>query len=169
MFIDKYQTATIPANLTNNRVEEDVIREYKKQNRRKTKILIIDDESDNALLFRNTLVKKGFEEVDTANDPILALKNFKQGWYDLLIINVVMQQIDGFRLFEEIRKKDSKVKVCFITIGKVNQQAMRDVFPDATPTGDIGCFICKHVNMDDLARHVKRELDRDYGQHKYRM
>jgi len=106
--------------LTNNRVEEDVIREYKKQNRRKTKILIIDDESDNALLFRNTLVKKGFEEVDTANDPILALKNFKQGWYDLLIINVVMQQIDGFRLFEEIRKKDSKVKVCFITIGKVN-------------------------------------------------
>jgi len=149
--------------LTNNRVEEDVIREYKKQNRRKTKILIIDDESDNALLFRNTLVKKGFEEVDTANDPILALKNFKQGWYDLLIINVVMQQIDGFRLFEEIRKKDSKVKVCFITIGKVNYQAMRDVFPDATPTGDIGCFICKHVNMDDLARHVKRELDRDYG------
>ncbi|HXX97755.1 MAG TPA: response regulator, partial [Candidatus Bathyarchaeia archaeon] len=144
-------------------VEEDVIREYKKQNRRKTKILIIDDESDNALLFRNTLVKKGFEEVDTANDPILALKNFKQGWYDLLIINVVMQQIDGFRLFEEIRKKDSKVKVCFITIGKVNYQAMRDVFPDATPTGDIGCFICKHVNMDDLARHVKRELDRDYG------
>ena len=149
--------------MTNNRVEEDVIREYKKQNRRKTKILIIDDESDNALLFRNTLVKKGFEEVDTANDPILALKNFKQGWYDLLIINVVMQQIDGFRLFEEIRKKDSKVKVCFITIGKVNYQAMRDVFPDATPTGDIGCFICKHVNMDDLARHVKRELDRDYG------
>lgn len=162
MFIDKYWTATIPANLTNNRADEDAIREYKKQNHRKTKILIIDDEPDNALLFRNALEKKGFKEVDTANDPILALKNFKQGSYDLLIIEVVMRQIDGFRLFEELRKKDSKVKVCFITIGKVNYQAMRDVFPDATPTDDIGCFICKPVNMDDLVRHVKRELDRSW-------
>jgi DNA-binding response OmpR family regulator len=149
--------------LTNDRADEDATREYKKQNHRKTKILIIDDEPANALLFRKALVKKGFEEVDTANDPILALKNFKQGSYDLLIIDVVMQQIDGFRLFEEIRKKDSKDKVCFITIGKVNYQAMRDVFRDATSAGEIGCFICKPVNMDDLVRHVKRELDHNYG------
>lgn len=122
--------------MTGNRADEDA-REYK-QNHRKTKILIIDDEPDIALLFRKALVKKGFEEVDTANDPIQALKNFKKGSYDLLIIDIVMSKMDGFGLYEDIKKIDNKVKVCFITTGKVNYQAMRDVFPDATTADDIG-------------------------------
>jgi hypothetical protein len=36
---------------------------------------------------------------------------------------------------------------------------MRDVFPDATTADDIGCFICKPINMD-LVSHVKRARSR---------
>ena len=63
--------------------------EYKKQYHIRTRILIIDDEPDLILTFRKVLTDKGFEQVETANNPTLALKNFKPGSYDLLIIDIV--------------------------------------------------------------------------------
>jgi CheY-like chemotaxis protein len=130
-------------------------KEYKKQYHRRTRILIIDDEPDITLTFRKALRDKGFEEIETVNDPILALKNFKAGSYDLLIIDIVMSQMDGFSLYEEIRKIDNKVKVCFITAFEMNYQALRAVFPS---TDDIGCFIRKPVDMDDLVKRINAEI-----------
>jgi two-component system, OmpR family, response regulator ChvI len=103
------------------------------ENRR---ILIIDDEPDIAITFRKALTDKGFE-VKTANDPIRVLKSFKEGMYDLLIIDIIMPQMDGFGLYEEIRKIDNKVKVCFITAFEVNYQALRAVFPAADSADDM--------------------------------
>ena len=99
----------------------------------------------------------GFE-VDIANDSLLALKTFKEGSYDLLIIDIVMPEMDGFSLYEEIRKIDNYVKVCFITAFEVNYQALRAVFPAATSTDDIGCFIRKPVDMDDLVKRINGEI-----------
>ena len=99
---------------------------------------------------------KGFEQIYTANDPLLFLTNFKPDSYDLLLIDVVMQQLDGFRPYEEIRKIDNRVKICFITAYGVNYQAMRAVF--STDTDDIDCFIQKPVNIGDLINHIEGEL-----------
>ncbi|MFZ0895304.1 MAG: response regulator [Candidatus Nitrosopolaris sp.] len=76
------------------------------------------------------------DKIDVVN-PLLALKNFKAGSYDLLIIDIVMPEMDGFSLYEEIRKIDNKVKVCFITAFEMNYQALRAVFPAATTTDDM--------------------------------
>jgi DNA-binding NtrC family response regulator len=130
------------------------------QNKRR-RILIIDDEPDITLIFRKALMQKGFEEIETANNPITVLKNFKEGTYDLLIIDIIMPEMDGFCLYEEIRKIDNKVKVCFITAFEVNYQALRAVFPAASTTDDIGCFIRKPVDMDELVKHIKKELGDD--------
>jgi len=132
--------------------------EYKMQYHVRTRILIIDDEPDITFGFKKALRHKGFEQVETVNDPLLALKNFKAGSYDLLIIDIVMPEMDGFSLYEEIRKIDNKVKVCFITAFEVNYQALRAVFPAATTTDDIGCFIRKPVDMDDLVKRIKAEI-----------
>jgi two-component system, OmpR family, response regulator ChvI len=131
--------------------------EYRKQDHGRTRILIIDDEPDITSSFKQVLRDKGFE-VDIANDSLLALKSFKAGSYDLLIIDIVMPEMDGFSLYEEIRKIDNKVKVCFITAFEVNYQALRAVFPAATTTDDIGCFIRKPVDMDDLVKRINAEI-----------
>ena len=132
-------------------------REYKEtQNRRR--ILIVDDESDITAVFERGLRDRGFKQVDTVNDPLFALNNFKAGTYDLLIIDVIMPQMDGFELYEEIRKIDNKVRVCFITAYEVNYQALRAVFPAATTIDDIGCFIRKPIEVDDLIKHIEAEL-----------
>jgi len=114
--------------------------EHGKQYHVRTRILIIDDEPD------------------TVNEALLALKNFKAGLYDLLIIDIVMPEMDGFELYEEIRKIDNKVKVCFITAFEVNYQALRAVFHSATTTDDIGCFIRKPFYVDNLIKHIEAEL-----------
>ena len=132
--------------------------EHRKQYRAITRILIIDDEPDITLAFKKSLRDKGFEQVETVNDPILALKNFKAGSHDLLIIDIVMSQMDGFSLYEEVRKIDNKVKVCFITAFEVNYQALKAVFPAVTTTDDIGCFIRKPVDMDDLVKRINAEI-----------
>ncbi|SRR5205809_1610035 len=63
-----------------------------KQNQPKNrrKILIVDDDPDTTTTFKKALMDEGFEQVDTVNDPLLALKNFKAGSYDLLIIDIVI-------------------------------------------------------------------------------
>ena len=99
------------------------VQEYQeKQNRRR--ILIVDDEPDTTVAFENALRDRGFKQVNTINDPLLALKSFEAGSYDLLVIDIVMPEIDGFKLYEEIGKIDNKVKVCFITAFDVNYQRM---------------------------------------------
>ena len=129
--------------------------EYHMQYHRRRKILIVDDEPDITTSFKEALRDNGFEQVETANDPLLALKTFNAGSYDLLIIDIVMSQMDGFSLYEEIRKIDSKVKVCFMTAFDINYQALRAVFP---ATDDIGCFIRKPVDMDDLVKRINAEI-----------
>jgi len=44
--------------------------------------------------------ENGFnKQVDTYNEPLLALQNFKPGVYGLLIIDIAMPVMDGFRLY----------------------------------------------------------------------
>ena len=118
------------------------------------------------LPFLANLLYVGFEQVETVNDPIFALKNFKAGSYDLLIVDIVMPEMDGFSLYEGIRKIDNKVKVCFITAFEMNYQALRAVFSAATATDYIGCFIRKPVDMRDLVKIINAEIqlanDRTY-------
>ncbi len=123
-----------------------------------SRILIIDDEPDITFAFQKGLRDRGFLTVDTVNDPHLALSSFQAGSYDLLLIDIVMPEMDGFGLYEEIRKLDEKVKVCFITAFDVNYKALRAVFPSANSVEDIGCFIKKPVNVEDLVKHIEGEL-----------
>ena len=81
------------------------------------KILIVDDEPDICLTLANVLEGNGFV-VDTFDDPLLALQDFRKDLYDLLILDIKMEKMNGFELYEEIRMIDDKVKVCFLTANK---------------------------------------------------
>jgi DNA-binding response OmpR family regulator len=45
--------------------------------------------------------------------PILPLAEFKPDFYDLIILDIQMPDINGLQLYREIRKRDIKVKICF--------------------------------------------------------
>lgn len=80
----------------------------------KKRILVVDDEPDICLALTKVLEDNGFV-VDSFTDPLLALKNFRKDWYDLLILDIKMEKMNGLELYKEIKKIDNKVKVCFLT------------------------------------------------------
>jgi DNA-binding response OmpR family regulator len=57
------------------------------------KILVVDDEADLTLLCRLALEYYGFK-VDTFTDPRKALSNFKPRYYDLVILDIMMPNMD---------------------------------------------------------------------------
>jgi DNA-binding response OmpR family regulator len=117
-------------------------------------ILIVDDDPDVATVFSIGLEDEGFE-VYTYNDPLEALSNFKSNFYDLLLIDVNMPKMNGFELCTQILKFDVNVKICFITAGEINIEALREVHP----TISVGCFIKKPVTIDYLVKRIKAELE----------
>jgi DNA-binding response OmpR family regulator len=118
------------------------------------KILIVDDDPDIILSFKNGLESNGFE-VDSYNDPLLALKNFKANFYDLLLIDIRMPGMTGFKLFQKINKIDNKAKVCFITAFEVYYKALLEELPYLNHK----CFIRKPISIDELVKRIKKEVN----------
>ncbi len=116
------------------------------------KILVVDDEADLTLLSRLTLEYRGYE-VDTFNDSQDALLNFKPGYYDLVILDIKMPKMDGFQVYNEIKKKDQKAKVCFLTASELYYEQFRKREYDAI---DKDLFIRKPIENEELLKEVNR-------------
>ncbi|MDQ3868762.1 MAG: response regulator [Thermoproteota archaeon] len=119
------------------------------------RILIVDDDPDITLTFKSALERENDKfEVYTFNDPLLVLLQFKPSFYDLLLVDINMPDMNGFELCTEILKVDINVKICFMSAGEVNHEAVREIYP----TISIGCFIKKPIAIDYLLKRIKAEL-----------
>ena len=78
------------------------------------RIMVVDDEPDIMLTLKIVLESNGFK-IQAFTDPILALRNFNAGSYDLALLDIRMPKITGLGLYKELRKIDDKIKVCFLS------------------------------------------------------
>jgi DNA-binding response OmpR family regulator len=118
------------------------------------RILIVDDDPDITLTFNLGLTKKGFA-VSVFNDPLNALSEFRAGLYDLILLDVKMPKMNGFKLSREIEKIDDIPKVCYITSFVVYYESLKEIFPAAK----VCCFIRKPIKIDKLADKIITELN----------
>ena len=127
------------------------------------RILVVDDDPDVTLTFKAGLdgyyygdgdEKRRFE-VYTYNDPLLVLKEFKPHFYDLLLTDIYMPNMNGFQLCEKILELDANVRVCFMSALVVNIHALREVYPNVS----LGCYIEKPVTIEYLIKRLSAELD----------
>jgi DNA-binding NtrC family response regulator len=93
-------------------------------NNKKKRILIVDDETDVNYTFETVLEENGFM-VDSFDNPALALNDFKAGLYDLVLLDIKMPEMDGFKLYKEMKKIDNKFKVCFLTASEMFYEEYR--------------------------------------------
>jgi len=114
------------------------------------KILIVDDEPDITLTLRKGLELSGFD-VQSFNDPLVALSSYKPDIYDLLVIDIRMPNMTGFELYRKIKELDSKVRVCFITAFETYYEKFKQEF---FPIEEIKGFIRKPIQIEDLVRFV---------------
>ena len=90
----------------------------------KKKILLVEDEKDLSVVFDMVLEEGGYE-VDCFTDPLLALKNFEAGFYDLVILDIKMPEMDGFELHRQLKKIDNAIKICFLTASEMYYEEFR--------------------------------------------
>ena len=81
---------------------------------RNKKILYVDDEPDMTTMLKMALERAGFT-IEIFNDPVLALKSYKPNLYGLVILDFMMQKMDGLELYNQLKKVDPGIKVCFLT------------------------------------------------------
>ena len=134
----------------------------KEQQRFWKRILIVDDDADLTMTFRAVIEDSNNDvdvneriEVYTSNDPVVALSEFKPNFYDLLLVDINMPHLNGFELCEKIFAIDINVRVCLMSSGEINWEALREMYP----TRQEGCFIKKPVTMDYLLKRIRSELD----------
>jgi CheY-like chemotaxis protein len=125
------------------------------------RILIVDDNEDVTTTFKAVIEDSSYDdtnkriEVYTSNDPVIALSDFKPNFYDLLLVDINMPHMNGFELCEKILAIDINVKVCFMSNGEINREALREIYPAIS----FGCFIRKPVTIDYLVNRIMSELD----------
>lgn len=103
------------------------------------------------LLFKEALEDGGFN-VDTFNDPRDTLKNFKPHLYDLIILDIVMPAMDGFKLYNQLRKVDPDINIIFLTASEKHH----DVLSNEGYSKDL--FLLKPISVMDLLVEVNKRV-----------
>jgi DNA-binding response OmpR family regulator len=107
--------------------------------------LFVNDDADTTAIIKTGLTHYGFE-VEAFEDPIAALEDFNAGTYDLLLLDVLMKGIDGFKLYDEMRKIDGNVRICFMTASNTSYEEYKKLYPEIQHE----CFIQKPITIKQL-------------------
>lgn len=120
------------------------------------KILIVDDEPDIIFTLRSVFeVYPERFQVSSYTNPMEVLGTFQTNYYDLALIDINMPVLNGFQLCEKLVDLDANLRVCFMSGGGMNQDAIREIYPRIS----IGCFIKKPIGAGELIQRVNSQLD----------
>ena len=118
------------------------------------KILVVDDEEDLCEILKFNLEQAGFS-VDTALSAEEAL-TMNVGDYDLLLLDVMMGEISGFKMADIIKKSKntSNIPIIFITAKDTEEDTLKGL--------DIGAddYVSKPFSVKEVVARVKAVLRR---------
>ena len=92
---------------------------------KKKKILIVDDELKMRILIRDFLRKEGFEtlEASNGNDALNLFLEDKE--IDLIILDVMMPQMDGWEVCKKIRNYSNSIPILMLTAKSTNEDIIK--------------------------------------------
>ncbi len=85
------------------------------------KVLIVDDEEP-VVMFMKSYFRRRKISAYTATSGHQALEEFERVKPDLVLLDIIMEDLDGFEILKEIKKKSPDTKVIMIT-GRQDAQA----------------------------------------------
>ena len=117
------------------------------------KILIAEDDRELRQLFQHVLVKNGYM-VKGVSDGKEALEAMENDYFDLIISDIMMPEMDGYELVRSLRASGSTVPVLMIT-AKDAFDDMRQGFLSGTDD-----YMVKPVNVNEMSLRVSALLRR---------
>lgn len=115
------------------------------------KILIVDDERDIVLVIRTLLSQNGHESCEAPNG-LAALRLFQSQYFDLIITDLRMPNMDGLAFLREIKKQDKDIPVIVLTAF-----AAPDTAAEAMEIG-AAIYLPKPFKANELLHVINRVL-----------
>lgn len=118
-----------------------------------SRILLVEDEEN-----IRDLVKLNFElenyEVVTASNGRVALKIIGEQHFDLLVLDVMLPEIDGFQICEQVRLTNREIPIIFLTA----KDTAADRIAGLRRGGDD--YLTKPFNLEELLLRVQKLIQR---------
>lgn len=111
-------------------------------------ILLVEDDQNLGGLLHEFLQVKGYQ-VSRAFNGEEGLQMYEEGEFDFIILDVMMPKKDGFTLAKEIRKKDGKTPILFLTAKSMKEDKLQGF--------NIGAddYMTKPFSMEELIARIK--------------
>ena len=128
-----------------------------RQTDKPTHILLVDDEPNILLAIEFLLKKEGYYNIKKAFDGLQALKLVASFRPDIVILDVMMPELDGFEVARRIRNMPDfeHVRIIFLTAKGTQQDKMKGY----TSGGEV--YLIKPFDNDELVRIVNEVVE--YG------
>ena len=118
------------------------------------RILIVEDEFKIADVIASRLRKENYI-VDVFDNGEAGLDNALTNIYDLIILDVMLPKVDGFKLLEEIRREKINAKVIMLTAKSMIEDKLMGFNSGAND------YLTKPFHIDELVARVNAQLRMD--------
>jgi two-component system, OmpR family, alkaline phosphatase synthesis response regulator PhoP len=122
------------------------------------RILLVEDEEHLQKIIKMNLEMDGYEVISTG-DGKKALQLIDSQHFDLLILDVMLPEVSGFSICEQVRLKNSKVGIIIISA--------KDTSSDRITGLKLGAddYLTKPFNLEELLLRVQNLLKRSVEEH----
>jgi DNA-binding response OmpR family regulator len=119
----------------------------------KAKILLVEDDRNLGIVIHDYLEMSDFK-VMLAKNGQEGLDEFKQGSYNLVLLDVMLPLVDGFSVAEEIRKRDCETPIIFMTAKSLKEDRIKGFKLGADD------YITKPFSTEELKLRINAVLRR---------
>lgn len=112
------------------------------------KILLAEDDKNLALILKSYLTAKGCPTVVFHNGSEV-LKSFERENFDFIILDVMLPELDGYLVAEEIRRIDKNIPIMFLTAKSMRSEVSRGFEVGADD------YVLKPFSMDELYERIR--------------
>lgn len=112
------------------------------------RVLLVEDEENLQEVIKMNLELEGYEVI-TADDGLEALQLFKEQRFNIIILDIMLPEMDGLHVCEQIRLSDSDVPILFLTA----KDSTQDKIQGLKKGGDD--YITKPFHLEEFLLRVK--------------
>ncbi|HSA72722.1 MAG TPA: response regulator [Nitrososphaeraceae archaeon] len=119
-------------------------------------VVIVDDDLEITILFREVLKSIKGISIFTFTDPILALEHFQiyEYAYVLVISDFKMPGLNGMEFLKKIKELNGSVRTILMTAFEIEDK----IFREYTKKKIINSFLQKPIGVHDLLKEVNTQL-----------
>jgi DNA-binding response OmpR family regulator len=119
----------------------------------KKKILLLEDDQNLGFMVQENLELRGYSvrRCTNGNDGLLA---YREGSFDLCLVDIMMPKKDGFSFARDVRKIDQRIPLIFLTARAMKEDKIEGFEAGADD------YVTKPFSMEELVLRIRAVLKR---------